>query len=91
MEDELRLLAKVTSQAMRDIGSKRIPDEQSLHDALVASQKKLETLRNEGATRRFYLQKMIQFFAFYHSAQFICEDLLRYARERKRINSKLTK
>lgn len=87
MEEELRQLAKVTAQAMRDIGSKRVPNEQSLHDALVASQKKLEALRNEGATRRFYLQKMIQFFAFYHSAQFICEDLLRYTRERKRINA----
>ena len=91
MEDELRQLAKATAQAMRDIGSKRIPDEKALHEALVASQKRLETLRNEGATRRFYLQKMIQFFAFYHSAQFICEDLLRYTRERKKINAKLVK
>jgi uncharacterized membrane protein YccC len=91
MENELRGLAKVTAQAMRDIGSKRIPDEKALHDALVASQNKLETLRNEGATRRFYLQKMIQFFAFYHSAQFICEDLLRYTRERKRIKAQFSK
>ncbi len=90
MEKELRQLAKVTAQAMRDIGSKRIPDEKSLHEALIASQTRLETLRNEGATRRFYLQKMIQFFAFYHGAQFICEDLLRYTRERKRINCRLS-
>ncbi|WP_319778958.1 FUSC family protein [Maridesulfovibrio sp.] len=91
MENELRQLAKVTAQAMRDIGSKRIPDEQALHNALVASQQKLESLRKEGATRRFYLQKMIQFFAFYHGAQFICEDLLRYTRERKKINARRVK
>ncbi|WP_320005773.1 FUSC family protein [Maridesulfovibrio sp.] len=91
MEKELRQLANVTAQAMRDIGSKRIPDEKSLHEALIASQTRLEELRNEGATRRFYLQKIIQFFAFYHGAQFICEDLLRYTRERKRINNRLSK
>ncbi|MFW5499374.1 MULTISPECIES: FUSC family protein [unclassified Maridesulfovibrio] len=91
MENELRQLAQATSKAMRAIGSKKIPNEQSLHDALVASQKRLEDLRNEGATRRFYLQKMIQFFAFYHSAQFICEDLLRYTRERKKINAQKDK
>ncbi len=90
MENELRNLATVTAKAMRAIGSKKIPNEASLHDALVASQKRLEELRNEGATRRFYLQKIIQFFAFYHSAQFICEDLLRYTRERKKITAKST-
>lgn len=85
MKEELRQLAKVTSQAMRDIGSKQIPDENALQQALEVAENKLETLRNEGATRRFYLQKMVQFFAFYHSAQFICKEILRYTRERKKI------
>ena len=85
MKEDLRNLAKVTSKAMRDIGAKQIPDENSLQEALETAEKKLETLRNEGATRRFYLQKMVQFFAFYHSAQFICKDILNYTRERKKI------
>ncbi|CCO24090.1 FUSC family protein [Maridesulfovibrio hydrothermalis] len=88
MKNELRTLSKVTVQAMRDIGSMKIPDENALQEALDSAQNKLEDLRNEGKTRRFYLQKMVQFFAFYHSAQFICKDLLRYTRERKKLKGK---
>ncbi|WP_027720234.1 FUSC family protein [Maridesulfovibrio zosterae] len=88
MQDELRLLARTTSRAMRSIGSKKIPDEKALQYALDSAQNRLEELRNEGVTRRFYLQKMVQFFAFYHSAQFICKDLLYYTQERKRIKNK---
>lgn len=85
MKGELTELAKVTSKAMKAIGSKKIPDEKSLQNALETAQKRLKTLRDEGVTRRFYLQKLIQFFAFYHSAESICKDILRYTRERKRI------
>ncbi|WP_320170565.1 FUSC family protein [Maridesulfovibrio sp.] len=87
MKDELTALAKASSKAMRAIGSKRIPDENSLQLALDRAQKRLEKLRNEGVTKRFYLQKLVQFFAFYHSAEFICKELLRYTRERKRIKN----
>ncbi len=85
MQQELSVLAKTTSKAMRDIGSKKIPNEKNLQTALETAQIRLKNLRDEGVTKRFYLQKLIQFFAFYHSAEFICKDLLRYARERKRI------
>lgn len=85
MKEELRTLAKVTSKAMRAIGSKKIPNEKELQNALDAAENRLETLRNEGVTRRFYLQKMVQFFAFYHSAQFICKDILHYTHERNKL------
>ncbi|WP_432737511.1 FUSC family protein [Maridesulfovibrio sp. FT414] len=87
MKNELSELASTTSKAMRAIGAKRIPDEKKLQNALTKAQNRLEELRNEGVTKRFYLQKLIQFFAFYHSAEFICKDILRYTRERKRIKN----
>lgn len=91
MKDELRKLSRDTTDAMKAISSASLPDEQSLSHSLRTSQIKLKELRDEGATKRFYLQKMIQFFAFYHSAQFMCKDLLFYTRERKEIKQRMEK
>ncbi|WP_291330294.1 FUSC family protein [Desulfovibrio sp. UCD-KL4C] len=85
MKDELRALSKVTAESMRAISAGKTPDEEALQIAFDAAQERLQSLRNEGVTRRFYLQKMVQFFAFYHSAQFICKDLLQYTRQRKKV------
>lgn len=80
MDRELRELASVTVEGMRDIVSGRTPSTDLLTKALDASEAKLHELRKGGATRRFHLQKLVQFFAFYHSAQSMGRDILLYAR-----------
>ncbi|MBI9112972.1 FUSC family protein [Maridesulfovibrio ferrireducens] len=85
MKEELRTLSKVSAESMRAISAGKTPDEEALQNAFDAALKRLEALRKEGVTRRFYLQKMVQFFAFYHSTQFICKDLLQYTKERKKV------
>lgn len=89
MKDELHRLSHDTTAAMKAISQDELPDEQALSYSLRASQLKLKELRDGGATKRFYLQKMIQFFAFYHSAEFMCKDLLAYTHERKEVQKRL--
>lgn len=89
MKDELHHMATAISNAMNAIGDDQIPDDQELSRVLKENQDKLSKLRAEGATRRFYLEKMIQFFAFYHSAEFMCKDLLSYSLERKEVHKRL--
>jgi hypothetical protein len=78
MDRELRELASVTVESMRVIASGRTPATDVLAKGLSESEARLLELRKEGATRRFHLQKLVQFFAFYHSAQSMGRDLLLY-------------
>lgn len=80
MKHELRTLAEATMEGMKAIGAGEVPCTEHLESALQACETRLAALRSEGATRRFYLQKLLQFFAFYHSIQFMAQDLLHYAR-----------
>lgn len=80
MKDELRELAEATKEGLRAIGQGEKPSVAHLESALDVCEKRLSQLREEGATLRFYLQKLLQFFAFYHSLQFMAHDLLHYAR-----------
>ena len=79
MESEMRELSEASAEIMRRIGAGRVPDGARLEAALDASEARLTKLREDGLTRRFYLQKLLQFFAFYHGAQFMGQDLWRYA------------
>lgn len=78
MEPELRGLAAATVEGMRRIAAGEGPDRAVLDDALKRAQDRLLELRNDGSTKRFYLQKLVQFFAFFHSAQNMGKDVLQY-------------
>jgi len=80
MERELRELATVTVEGMRDIAFGRTPPADLLEKALDESETRLHELRKDGSTRRFHLQKLVQFFAFYHSAHSMGRDILLYGR-----------
>lgn len=81
MEPELRALTDATTEIMREAARGGLPHAARLAEALEACQDKLNELRDEGATKRFYLQKLTQFFAFYHGAYFMAHDMLRYAND----------
>ncbi|MFV0420877.1 FUSC family protein [Oleidesulfovibrio sp.] len=81
MKHELRELAEATKDGLQAIGQGRKPSISHLESSLAVCENRLSTLRDEGATKRFYLQKLLQFFAFYHSLQFMAHDLLHYAKQ----------
>jgi len=78
MENELRELASSTVDVMRGIACGSGRDMDRLDLALKKAENRLWELRKDGATRRFDLQKLIQFFAFYHSAQAMGRDISAY-------------
>jgi uncharacterized membrane protein YccC len=78
MAAELRELAAVTVEGMRGIASGSPPPTEALAMALDAAEARLQELRTRGAIRRFHLQKLVQFFAFYHSARSMGRDILLY-------------
>jgi len=78
MESELRQLSTATMDAMHGIASGSALETGRLEGSLADAAERLRELRKEGATRRFYLQKLIQFFAFYHSAQSMGRAMLQY-------------
>lgn len=85
MEDELHMLADVTVDCMRSIATGNPVSTRLLTETLASAEDRLHTLRRDGATRRFYLQKLIQFFAFYHSAQAMGRDIVLYSVQLKPI------
>jgi uncharacterized membrane protein YccC len=78
MESELRELVSSTVENMRGIASGIASDTGRLDLALKGAENRLWELRRDGATRRFDLQKLIQFFAFFHSAQAMGRDISAY-------------
>jgi len=80
MEPELRALAGATQEAMRAIGQGLPPQPEALDAALAAAEARLGELRDQGATRRFHLHKLMQFFSFFHCLRSLGRDLLRHAR-----------
>jgi uncharacterized membrane protein YgaE (UPF0421/DUF939 family) len=81
MEQELRELVAATLSTMSTIGSGDVPNLDDLSHALDQAEARLLELREGGATRRFHLQKLVQFFAFYHGAQSMGKAILRYGRQ----------
>lgn len=81
MAPELRSLAAATVECMKRIASGGVPDRARLSEALLRAENRLQELRNDGATKRFFLQKLVQFFAFYHSAQSMGKDVLLYCQD----------
>jgi uncharacterized membrane protein YgaE (UPF0421/DUF939 family) len=81
MEKELRELVAATLTVMSTIGSGGLPRLDELSHALDQAETRLLELREGGATRRFHLQKLVQFFAFYHGAHSMGKAILRYGRQ----------
>ena len=81
MEHELHDLASITMDGMRRISSGQPLQTDRLAHALERAESRLLELREGGATRRFHLQKLVQFFAFYHGAQSMGKALLLYGQD----------
>jgi hypothetical protein len=80
MEQELRDLVSATQTAMDSIAAGNKPRMDDLALCLDKAESRLLELREGGATRRFHLQKLIQFFTFYHGTQSMGKALIAYGR-----------
>lgn len=81
MARELRELTAATVTALRHAGEGVLPNSARLAETMELCEDRLAQLRAEGATKRFYLQKLTQFFAFYHGAHYMARDMLLYAND----------
>lgn len=76
MAKELRDLAAAASEGLRWLAA---PDAATpppaLRSVIDAAEARLTALREDGATRRFYLGKLMQFYAFYHALRRLAEDV----------------
>jgi len=81
MKSELHELTSLTVDGMRRINSGQIPQVDRLERALEQAESRLLELREGGATRRFHLQKLVQFFSFYHGAQSLGQDICLYGQD----------
>ncbi len=75
MAEELRAVARVSREAMRDISNGVLPDAESLRPLLVRAETRLEELRASGATKRFNARELAEVLAFYGLVQRMGEDL----------------
>lgn len=81
MEPELRRLADSVMATLRHLGGSTpaapVPDlVRTLTELVDITEKRLDALRQEGATNRFNLHQMLQFFTFFHSLRGLATDLL---------------
>ncbi|MDD4649476.1 MAG: FUSC family protein [Desulfoplanes sp.] len=81
MKSELHDLATITIDGMRRINAGQIPQMDQLALVLEKAESKLLELREGGATRRFHLQKLVQFFSFYHGVQSMGQDIFLYGQD----------
>ena len=81
MAEELRQLANATMDVMHCIATGCGLHMSTLAQALDRAEERLLELRRDGATRRFNLQKLVQFFAFYHEVRAMGIDILAYGRD----------
>ncbi|UZP66992.1 FUSC family protein [Desulfovibrio mangrovi] len=75
MAPEIRAVVTASREAMRAIGEGVAPSVESLRALLDKSDRKLEELRESGATKRFSVRELVQVLAFYHYVQRMGEDL----------------
>ena len=81
MAPDLRRLADAVMTTLRHLGGNSpaapVPDlVRTLTELVDITEKRLGSLRNEGATNRFNLHQMLQFFTFFHSLRGMAADLL---------------
>jgi len=81
MAPELRNLALTTGAVMSAIGHGQPAYPENLEAALARAEERLGELRDQGATKRFHLHKLMQFFSFFHGMRFLGRDLLRHTRQ----------
>ena len=77
---ELRTRPTAPPEARRATGQGLPPRPAARTAALAAAETRLGELRDQGATRRFHLHKLMQFFSFFHCLRFLGCDLLRHTR-----------
>jgi uncharacterized membrane protein YccC len=87
MDKELRALSNATFNTLQAIANDETPDCAALETALLNTEEKISQLRREGATRRFYLERVVQFFTFYHGAHSLSRDVLKYCRKQEKEKS----
>jgi hypothetical protein len=75
MAPEIRAVVTASRVAMTALGEGREPDVNSLRALLDKADRKLEELRESGATKRFSARELVQVLAFYHYIQRMGEDL----------------
>lgn len=75
MAPELSALASAADSAMRWLAAPNDTAPPELRSAITVAEERLTALRSEGATRRFYLMKLMQFYAFYNALRQLTEDL----------------
>jgi hypothetical protein len=80
-ENRPTTLLAATLTVMSTIGSGALPRLDELSHARYQAENRLLELHEGGATRRFHLQKLVQFFAFYHGAHSMGKAILRYGRQ----------
>lgn len=81
MAPELRRLSDAIMATLRHLGGSTpaapVPDlVRTLTELVDITEQRLNTLREEGATNRFNLHQMLQFFTFFHSLRGLATDLL---------------
>lgn len=81
MAPELRDLSLTSMAAMSAIGHGQPVYPEQLEAALSRAEARLGELRDQGATKRFHLHKLMQFFSFFHGMRVLGRDLLRHARQ----------
>ncbi len=81
MAPELRRLADAIMATLRHLGGSTpaapVPDlVRTMTELVDITEKRLDHLRNEGATNRLNLHQMLQFYTFFHSLRGLATDLL---------------
>jgi Predicted membrane protein len=81
MAPELRRLADSIMATLRHIGGSTpaapVPDlVRTLTELVDITEKRLDSLRNEGVTNRLTMHQMLQFYTFFHSLRGLATDLL---------------
>ncbi|MDL2210266.1 FUSC family protein [Desulfovibrio sp. OttesenSCG-928-O18] len=81
MAPELRRLADAIMATLRHLGGSTpaapVPDlVRTMTELVDITEKRLDQLRNEGATNRLNLHQMLQFYTFFHSLRGLATDLL---------------
>lgn len=75
MAPEIRAVVTASREILREAGNGRLPQGGALRPLLNKSDKRLEDLRNSGATKRFSTRQLIQVLAFYGCIQQLGEEL----------------
>lgn len=73
---EIKALAEAVRRGMLALGGEGDADPEAIEAALHRVRTRMEDLREQDVTKRFYTAKVAQFYAFYASLQYLSEDLV---------------